>query len=118
MFKQIHNILLRLGPAPLPVNFLQGVELLFESLKSFLHFADFRRETSNPVFPFLGFGSHPYQLFLFFGVLWSANFLIEFLRGFCFGPQAPDVVVLFCNLGLQLVELGLKLEHEFSLQPP
>jgi hypothetical protein len=105
MFKHIHNILLRLGPggAPLSVNFLQSVKLLVESLKSFLHFADFRRETSNPLLLFLGFGFHPSHLFLFFGVLCSANFLTEFLRGFCFDPEAPDVVVLFCNLGLQLV---------------
>src|SRR4029453_4812201 len=102
MFKQIHNILLRLGPAPLSVNFLQSVKLLVESLKSFLHFADFRRETSNPLLLFLGFGFHPSHLFLFFGVLCSANFLTEFLRGFYFGPEAPDVVVLFCHLGLQL----------------
>jgi hypothetical protein len=103
---------------PLPVNFLECIELLVESLKSFLHLDDFRREISNPVFPFLGFGFQPSHLFLFFCVLCSASFLIEFLRGLCFGPQAPDEVVLFCNLGLQLIELDLKLEHEFSLRPP
>src|SRR5262245_16156360 len=100
---------LRSRVAPLPVNFLEGVELLVESLKSFLHFAYFRRQTSNPVFPLLGFDLHPSDLFLFFCVLCFPKFLIEFMRGLYFGSHTPDEFVLFCTVGLQLVELDLKL---------